>query len=88
MVLRGSDGSTPEDPFPAEQLVVLDGDRHVVSRHMLSTRLTKLVSAGGGYLFALGAVTTGRDDAPGMVIDLLLIPGADSADACGWTLAQ
>jgi hypothetical protein len=84
VVLRGDDGATPEDPFPAEQLVMLDGDRHVVSRHMLSTRLTKLVSAGGGYLFALGAATTGRDDAPGQVIDLLLIPGSDSTDQCGW----
>jgi hypothetical protein len=84
VVLRGVDGPTPDDPFPAEQLVVLDGDRHVVSRHLLSTRLNKLVSAGGGYLFALGAATTGRDDAPGQVIDLLLIPGSDSTEGCGW----
>jgi hypothetical protein len=88
VVLRGSDGATPEDPFPTEQLVVLDGDRHVVSRHMLSTRLTKLVGAGGGYLFALGAATTGREDAPGMVIDLLLIPGSDSTERCGWRGAE
>ena len=85
-VLRGpTDIERTGNVFPPEELVLLDRDRRVIGRFALTTRLTHLGAAGGGYFFAVGSVGPGRDDQGENTIDLLLVPGADSTDSCGWS---
>jgi hypothetical protein len=85
-VLRGpTDVERSGNGLPPEWIVVLDEGRREVARYVLTTRLTHLVAAGGGYLLALGSPGPMREDEGDLVIDLLLVPGADSTDSCGWS---